>query len=100
MRSPSRLMSRCAMALVTARSRFGLAICLVAALAAIAPADAQSAPRRAASPAAPPPASPPELDPETRARLDDQATALAEATRKLAEQQQAIDQLSAALADH
>jgi uncharacterized coiled-coil protein SlyX len=87
------------MALVTARSRSGLAMCLVAALAAIAPADAQSAPRRPAPPAAPPPVAPPELDPETRARLDDQAAALAEATRKLAEQQQAIDKLSAALAE-
>ena len=87
------------MAVVTARSRFGLAICLVAALAAIAPANAQSAPRRAAPPAAPRPAPAPELDPDTRATLDDQAAALAEATRKLAEQRQAIDQLSAALAD-
>jgi hypothetical protein len=89
-------MSRCATVLVTARSRFGLALCLAAALAAIAPARAQPAPRRP-GPAAPPPASPPELDPETRARLDDQAAALADATRKLAEQQQAIDQLSAQL---
>jgi len=87
-------MSRCATALVTVRSRFGLAICLVTALAAIAPAGAQPAPRRPGPPAAPPP---PELDPETRARLDDQATALADATRKLAEQQQAIEQLSAQL---
>lgn len=85
------------MALVTARSRSGLAMCLVAALAAIAPADAQPARRPSAASAAPPP--PPELDPETRARLDDQAAALAEAMRKLAEQQQAIDKLSAALAD-
>jgi uncharacterized coiled-coil protein SlyX len=88
---------------VTARSRFGLAICLatwlVAALAAIAPADAQPAPRRPAPPAAAPPAPAPELDPDTRARLDDQAAALAEAAKKLAEQQQAIDKLSAALAD-
>src|SRR3954469_4677499 len=99
MRSPSRPMSRCATALVTARSRFGLAICLVAALAAIAPAGAQPVPRRPGPTASPPPASPPELDPETRARLDDQAAALADAARKLAEQQQAIDQLSAALAD-
>jgi uncharacterized coiled-coil protein SlyX len=91
-------MSRCATAVVTVRSRFGLAIGLVAALAAIAPANAQPAPRRPAPPAAPPPPPPPELDPETRARLDDQATALADAARKLAEQQQAIDQLSAALA--
>src|SRR4051794_36189723 len=98
MRSPYRPMSRCATVLVTARSRFGLALCLAAALAAIAPARAQPAPRRP-GPAAPPPASPPELDPETRARLDDQAAALADATRKLAEQQQAIDRLSAALAD-
>jgi hypothetical protein len=75
-----------------------VAACLVAALGAIAPAAAQPAPRRppASSPAPPPEPAP---DPETRARLDDQAAALAAAAQQLAAQQQTIDGMAAALAD-
>ena len=67
-------------------------------LGAGAPAAAQPAPRRPAAnqPIPPPPAEP---DPETRARLDDQAAALAEANRALADQRQVIDGMSAALGE-
>src|SRR6185295_13381446 len=98
MPSPSALTSRCAMATVTGRSRLGLTICLAAMLGAPAPALAQPAPRRPVA-KQPAPSPPPELDPETRARLDDQTAAVGDATRKLAEQQQVIEGLSAALAD-
>src|SRR5215467_1887305 len=90
--------SRCAMASVTARSRVGFAMWLAVMLGAIAPAAAQPASRRPAAKQLPPePAV--ASDPEARARLDEQAAALAAADRKLAEQQQVIDNLSAALAD-
>ena len=92
-------MSHCATAIVTTRSRIGLTICLVAGLAATTPAFAQPARRAAARQPAPPPPPPAEPDPEIRAKLDEQAAALGEASRKLAEQQQVIDKLSAALAD-
>ncbi|TMQ09454.1 MAG: hypothetical protein E6J90_35830 [Deltaproteobacteria bacterium] len=67
-------------------------------LGAIVPAAAQPAPRRPAKSSSPPEPAP-ASDPEARARLDDQAAALAAADRKLAEQQQVIDGLSTALAD-
>jgi hypothetical protein len=77
-------------------------MCMAAILGAAWPAAAQpAAPIRPRPQAKPPiaPEPPPAPDPETRARLDDQAAALAEATRKLAEQHQLIDGMSAALAD-
>ncbi|HEX3758303.1 MAG TPA: hypothetical protein VHW23_06335 [Kofleriaceae bacterium] len=80
--------------------RVGFTLCTLAALGLFAPAAAQPAPRPGARPpAATPPPPPPEPDPETRAKLDEQAASVAEATRKLAEQQQVIDGLSAALAE-
>jgi uncharacterized coiled-coil protein SlyX len=75
-------------------SRASRTICLAAILGAASVAAAQPARR---PPAAAPPAAEP--DPETRAKLDAEAAALADADRKLAEQQQVIDGMSAALAD-
>jgi hypothetical protein len=78
-----------ATAIVTGPSRLCCTIGSIV-LAAAAPAAAQPRP---APPAEPAP------DPELRARLDDQAAALADATHKLAEQQQLLDGVTAALAE-
>jgi uncharacterized coiled-coil protein SlyX len=92
------------MATVTVRSRFGFTICLAALawVGSTSAVSAQPAPRRpAAKQPAPEPQQqlPPGPDPETRARLDEQAAALTDASKRLAEQQQLIDGMSAALAD-
>jgi hypothetical protein len=89
-------LSRRALVIVTIRTHVGFMICALAVLGLFTPTAAQPAPRR---PGTRQPAPPPEPDPETRARLDEQAAALADATRKLAEQQQVIDGLSTALAE-
>jgi hypothetical protein len=74
-------------------------ICLVAILGTAAPASAQRATPRPGANQPTTPEPPPGPDPETRAKLDEQAAALGDANRKLAEQQQLIDGMSAALAD-
>lgn len=94
------------MVTVAVRSQVGRLICMAAILGAAAPVAAEpaaqpAAPARPRSGPNPPvaPEPPPGPDPETRTKLDDQAAALGEASRKLAEQQQLIDGMSAALAD-
>src|SRR5512140_1464755 len=86
MRPYSVPMSSCVTATVTGWSRSCRMTCLVVLLGATSSAGAQPAP-------------PPGPDPEIRAKLDEQAAALADANHKLAEQQQVIDGVSLALAD-
>src|SRR5262245_9668459 len=101
MRPHSVPMSRCVTVTVTGWSRSCRMTCLVVVLGVTSSAGAQPAPPRPrpADSQAATPEPPPGPDPETRAKLDEQAAALAEANRKLAEQQETIAGVSLELAD-
>jgi len=87
---------------VTGSARFRRALCaglfLAAAGASTALAQPKKAPPAAPEPPPPPPP-PPGPDPETKAKLDEQAAALAKTAETLAAQQKAIDELIARDAD-